>query len=79
MSQENSANLYKKIVPPRYGLHDVPLDLLVLEYGQSVVDQYRRVRRFEVRAEIWRWLLHVHCGYLEFEKFEFIEGKKNFE
>lgn len=57
--------LNKQIVPARYRLHDVPFDLLVLEYCQSVVYQYGRVGRFEVRAEVWRRLLHVHCCDLE--------------
>lgn len=57
--------LYKQIVPSRYGLHDVPFDLLVLQDGEPVVNQDRRVRRFEVGAEVGRRLLHIYCCDLE--------------
>lgn len=50
-----------------YRLHDVPFNLLILQYGKSIVDQYWWVRRLEVGAEVWWWLLHIYCCHLKLE------------
>lgn len=56
--------LHEQIVAARNVLHDVPLDFVVLENGETVVDQDRRMRGLEVGAEIGRRLLHVDGGHL---------------
>ena len=40
--------LDKEVVPPRHSLHDVPLDLLVLQDGHTGIDQDRGRGRVEV-------------------------------
>lgn len=54
-------HLHKQIVATGDRLHDVPFDFVILQDGQSVVDQDRRVGRFEVGPEVGRRFLHVHC------------------
>ncbi|CAN7982173.1 unnamed protein product [Ixodes pacificus] len=44
--------LHKQIVAPRNVLHDVALNLLVLQDGTAPVDQDRRWRRVEVGAKV---------------------------
>lgn len=62
--------LHEQIVAARNVLHDVPLDLVVLQDRQSVVDEDRRMRGLEVGAEIGRRLLHVHCSHLQADRLQ---------
>lgn len=56
--------LHEQIVAARDVLHDVSLDLVVLENGQAVVDEDWRMGGLEVGAEVGRRLLHVDGGHL---------------
>lgn len=62
--------LYKQIVPARDVLHDVPLDLFILQYRVTVVDQNGRWRGLEVGAKIGRRFLHVHSGHLQGDRLQ---------
>ena len=55
----------EEVVASGHVLHDVSLDLFVLEDGDTAVDQDRRLRGLEVRPEVdWR-SLHVDRCHLK--------------
>lgn len=56
--------LHEEIVAARDVLHDVPFDLVVLQNGQTVVDENGRMGGLEVGAKVGRRLLHVDGGDL---------------
>lgn len=62
--------LNKEIVSARNVLHDVTLDLVVLEDGVAVVDENRWRRSLEVGAKVRRWLLHIYGRHLKRDRFE---------
>jgi len=62
--------LDEEVVAPRHGLHDVPLDPLVLQHRHASVDQDRRRSGVEVRPEIRRGLEHVHRGDLQGDRLQ---------
>lgn len=62
--------LDEEIVSARNVLHDVSLDLVVLEYGVAAVDEDRGRRRLEVGAEVRWWLLHVDGRDLERDRLQ---------
>lgn len=57
--------LHEKIVSTGHRFHDVPLDLLVLQYGKPIVYENRRMCGLKVGAKIWRRFLHAHCRHLQ--------------
>lgn len=63
--------LDKQIVAARYVLHDVPLDLFVLQNGQPIVNEDGRVCGLKIGTEIGRRLLHIHRRHLQADRLQF--------
>ena len=62
--------LNKEIVTTGNVLHDVSLDLLVLEDGIAIVDEDGRRGRLEIGAEVRRRLLHINGRHLQRDRLQ---------
>ena len=61
---------HEKVVTARDGLHDVSLDLLVLEDGHAAVDEDGRLRRLKVGSKL-RTLFGDFAFLMGFQIFTF--------
>ena len=61
---------HEEVVSAGNGLHDVTLDLIVVEDGEAVIDEDGRLRGLKVGAEVVRRPLHVHRRDLEADGLE---------